>query len=37
MFGQFKAIFVLVLLCPLLTQGGKGAKCKNPLVRKIIR
>ena len=35
MFGPFKAIIVLVLVCPLVTHGGKGAKCKNPIVRKI--
>ena len=46
MFGQFKTICVLLLMCLLGTpatlqetqqeKGGKGAKCKNPTVRKIL-
>ena len=45
MCGEFKAICVLFLVCLLVTPatlqetqqegGGKGAKCKNPRVRKI--
>ena len=34
MFGPLKTILVLVLVCPLVTYGRKGAKCKNPTVRK---
>ena len=46
MFGQFKEINVLLLVCLLVTpatlqetkqeKGGKGAKCKKPTVRKIL-
>ena len=45
MFGEFKAICVLALVCLLVppatlqaqqTKGGKGAKCKNPEVRTIL-
>ena len=45
MCGPFKATCVLLLVCLMVTpatlqdlqeKGGKGAKCKDPLVRKIL-